>query len=122
MRRVSKKSCTAAPVRVVAGIAMVGRPREASMTDAWRWCVVMALSSGGHGVDAARRQDGGVVHSARIAMDIHPRLPRPLRLAVVTETYPPEINGVAATIASTVAGLRVRGHQVQLVRPWQGGS
>ena len=55
-------------------------------------------------------------------MDIHPRLPRPLRLAVVTETWPPEVNGVAATISSTVAGLRARGHRVQLVRPWQGGS
>ncbi len=44
---------------------------------------------------------------------------RSLRVAVVTETYPPEINGVAATIARVVEGLRGRGHEVQLVRPRQ---
>ena len=42
-----------------------------------------------------------------------------LRVAIVTETYPPEVNGVAATIACCVDGLRARGHQVQLVRPRQ---
>lgn len=42
-----------------------------------------------------------------------------LRLAVVTETYPPEVNGVAMTIGRMVAGLRRRGHDVQLVRPAQ---
>ena len=36
--------------------------------------------------------------------------PRRLRVAVVTETYPPEVNGVAATISRVVAGLRQRGH------------
>jgi glycosyltransferase involved in cell wall biosynthesis len=44
---------------------------------------------------------------------------RTLRLAVVTETYPPEINGVSMTIARFVEGLRARGHEVQLVRPRQ---
>jgi glycosyltransferase involved in cell wall biosynthesis len=44
---------------------------------------------------------------------------RALRLAVVTETYPPEINGVAMTIARFVEGLRSRQHDVQLVRPRQ---
>jgi hypothetical protein len=33
---------------------------------------------------------------------------RSLRVAVVTETYPPEINGVAATISRVVEGLRGR--------------
>ncbi|WP_242671193.1 glycosyltransferase family 4 protein [Hylemonella gracilis] len=42
-----------------------------------------------------------------------------LRLAVVTETYPPEVNGVAMTLQRVVQGLRERGHQVQLVRPRQ---
>ena len=45
---------------------------------------------------------------------------RPLRVGVVTETYPPEINGVALTIARWVDGLRRRGHAVQLVRARQG--
>jgi glycosyltransferase involved in cell wall biosynthesis len=45
---------------------------------------------------------------------------RPLRIAVVTETYPPEVNGVARTIGAMVEGLRARGHAIQLVRPRQG--
>jgi glycosyltransferase involved in cell wall biosynthesis len=44
---------------------------------------------------------------------------RSLRVAVVTETYPPEINGVAMTVERTVQALRQRGHQIQLVRPRQ---
>jgi glycosyltransferase involved in cell wall biosynthesis len=42
-----------------------------------------------------------------------------LRIAVVTETYPPEINGVAITLKRVVDGLRERDHRVQLVRPRQ---
>ena len=42
-----------------------------------------------------------------------------LRLAVVTETYPPEVNGVAMTVAQLVHGLGRRGHRLQLVRPRQ---
>ncbi len=42
-----------------------------------------------------------------------------LRIAVVTETWPPEVNGVAMTMARVVAGLRERGHALQLVRPRQ---
>ena len=38
-------------------------------------------------------------------------------IALVTETYPPEINGVALTIARLASGLRARGHTVSLVRP-----
>ena len=44
---------------------------------------------------------------------------RKLRVAVVTETYPPEVNGVARTLARMVEGLHSRGHDVQLVRPQQ---
>ena len=40
-----------------------------------------------------------------------------LRIAVVTETYPPDINGVARTLAVTVEGLRSRGHVLRVVRP-----
>jgi glycosyltransferase involved in cell wall biosynthesis len=42
-----------------------------------------------------------------------------LRIAVVTETYPPEINGVALTLAKLVECLRARGHAIQLIRPRQ---
>jgi len=45
-----------------------------------------------------------------------------LRVAAVSETWPPEVNGVATTAARFVDGLRQRGHQVQLVRPRQGGA
>jgi glycosyltransferase involved in cell wall biosynthesis len=44
---------------------------------------------------------------------------RALRIACVTETYPPEVNGVAMTVARIVEGLRERGHDVQLLRPRQ---
>ncbi len=37
----------------------------------------------------------------------------------MTETYPPEVNGVAMTIARLVKGLVAGGHQVQLIRPCQ---
>jgi len=47
---------------------------------------------------------------------------RPLRIAVVTETYPPEVNGVARTIGAMVDCLRARGHSIQLVRPRQGSA
>lgn len=44
---------------------------------------------------------------------------KPLRILFVTETYPPEINGVAMTTQRMVLGLRARGHWVGLVRPRQ---
>jgi glycosyltransferase involved in cell wall biosynthesis len=44
---------------------------------------------------------------------------RSLRVAVVTETWPPEVNGVAATAARVVAELRDRGHELQVIRPRQ---
>src|SRR5580704_16893789 len=56
----------------------------------------------------------------RFLVDIHPGLQRPLRIACVTETYPPEVNGVAMTIARLVQGIRARHHVVQVVRPRQG--
>ena len=43
-----------------------------------------------------------------------------LRIALVTETYPPEINGVAMTLGRQVDELQRRGHQIQLIRPKQG--
>src|SRR6266446_6577944 len=43
-----------------------------------------------------------------------------LSIAVVTETYPPEINGVARTVGLMVEALLERGHEVQLIRPRQG--
>ena len=42
-----------------------------------------------------------------------------MRIAMVTETFPPEINGVALTVAGLAQGLREAGHTVQVVRPRQ---
>ncbi len=42
-----------------------------------------------------------------------------MRIALVTETWPPEVNGVAMTLARMVDGLIRRGHRVQLIRPRQ---
>jgi glycosyltransferase involved in cell wall biosynthesis len=47
---------------------------------------------------------------------------RSLRIAVVTETWPPEVNGVAKSAARFVEALRSRGHDIQLVRPRQGSG
>ena len=57
-------------------------------------------------------------------LEVDERLParRSLRVAVVSETYPPEVNGVAATISRVVDGLHQRGHQLQLLRPRQDKS
>jgi len=43
-----------------------------------------------------------------------------MHIAMVTETYPPEVNGVARTVALMADGLRALGHSIQLVRPKQG--
>ena len=40
-----------------------------------------------------------------------------LRLAFVTETYPPEVNGVAMTLARIVGEMQRRNHHICLVRP-----
>ncbi len=45
-----------------------------------------------------------------------------LRIAVISETYTPEVNGVALTVAGLVRGLRELGHRVLLVRPRQRGE
>jgi len=42
-----------------------------------------------------------------------------LRVAVVTETYPPEVNGVAMTMGRMVEGLIRLKHRIQLIRPRQ---
>ena len=42
-----------------------------------------------------------------------------LHIALVTETFAPEINGVANTLGHLCDGLRTRNHRVQLIRPRQ---
>lgn len=45
-----------------------------------------------------------------------------MRIAIVTETWPPEINGVALTVQALALGLATQGHTVELVRPRQAGE
>lgn len=56
---------------------------------------------------------------ADIVLQHYPAAMRKMRVAMVTETYPPEINGVAMTMGRIVSGLQARGHTVQLIRPRQ---
>ncbi|MDP3835266.1 MAG: glycosyltransferase, partial [Hydrogenophaga sp.] len=59
------------------------------------------------------------VHSDQIVVEEYPATSPSLRLSVVTETWPPEINGVSLTLSRLVQGLCARNHQVQLIRPRQ---
>jgi glycosyltransferase involved in cell wall biosynthesis len=61
------------------------------------------------------RQDA----ASAIVVDELPADRRSLRIALVTETYPPEVNGVATTVARIVEGLHARHHELQLIRPRQ---
>jgi glycosyltransferase involved in cell wall biosynthesis len=45
-----------------------------------------------------------------------------LRISLITETWAPEINGVAMTLGQLVGQLQRQGHRVQLVRPRQPGE
>src|SRR5262245_24152764 len=49
----------------------------------------------------------------------HHRASKSRHICVITETYPPEVNGVAFTLAHLVDGLSARGHAVSVVRPCQ---
>jgi glycosyltransferase involved in cell wall biosynthesis len=44
-----------------------------------------------------------------------------MRIAVVTETYPPEVNGVSLTVQNLVAAVAADGHEMILVRSFQPG-
>jgi glycosyltransferase involved in cell wall biosynthesis len=60
--------------------------------------------------------------SARSAPRLAARTHDTLRIAVVTETYPPELNGVSLTVARLVHHLRGSGHDVEVLRPRQSGE
>jgi len=50
------------------------------------------------------------------------RIANSLNVVIVTETYPPEVNGVASTVARFIQGLEALGHDITLIRPLQGRS
>lgn len=45
-----------------------------------------------------------------------------LEVGFVTETFPPEVNGVAKTLARIIAEMVERGHHIHIVRPHQGAA
>jgi len=57
------------------------------------------------------------VDDADLLVEQLPRMRRTLRIAIVTETYPPDANDVALAAARLVEGLRRREHEIELVRP-----
>lgn len=86
----------------------------------WRSCFDTEISTICHRFVAQSVLDGEVTERtlAKSNQNI-PQPARPLRIALVTETYPPEINGVASTVAQLVAGLLLEGHFVEVTRPRQ---
>lgn len=66
-----------------------------------------------HGHVAARHC--ATVHAIPLSL----RARRPLRISVVTETWPPEVNGVARAVKLMVDGLLQRDYKVDLIRPRQ---
>ena len=71
-----------------------------------------------------RRQDSDMEfeYPQNLLVDNFPANNRSLRIAVVSETYPPEVNGVAVTLSKVVEGLRNANHAVQLIRLRQNGT
>ena len=58
--------------------------------------------------------------SNAMGIDSNLKLNASVKVAIVTETYPPEVNGVASTIARFIQGLAEMGHDITLIRPRQG--
>lgn len=58
-------------------------------------------------------------HNDQIVVENFEPENKPLRIAVVTETWPPEVNGVALTLSKLVHQLSQRNHTIQLIRPRQ---
>lgn len=57
--------------------------------------------------------------SDRILVENYEPASPPLRIAVVTETWPPEVNGVAVTLSKLIHQLSQKNHTIQLIRPRQ---
>jgi glycosyltransferase involved in cell wall biosynthesis len=57
--------------------------------------------------------------TAQIQVDLMGHAHSTLRIAIVTETYPPDVNGVAHTLSKIVEGLIDRGHLIWLIHPSQ---
>lgn len=63
-----------------------------------------------------------MTRSNEISFETFTSQPHHLNVSVVTETFIPEVNGVAMTLGKLAQGLVNRGHCVQVVRPKQSVS
>jgi glycosyltransferase involved in cell wall biosynthesis len=74
-----------------------------------------------HQVVKCTLHDGVMEHSQndQIVVENFEPANKSLRIAVVTETWPPEVNGVALTLSKLVHQLNQRHHTIQLIRPRQ---
>ena len=91
-------------------LAFSGRYTESIML---RHTPVIALSSSLHACNGLCIP---MISKSVTSMD--PRM----RYTIVTETYPPEVNGVSLTVNALESGLRSRGHTVEVIRPRQSGE
>ena len=57
--------------------------------------------------------------ATRVRSDAAPAHPFPRRIAIVTDAWLPQMNGVVRTLATTCAMLRRRGHAVEVISPDQ---
>jgi len=69
-------------------------------------------SSGGNGSSRSSHSNRGA--------DLHRAAGQ--HICIVTETYPPEVNGVALTLEHLVKGLIAQGYSVSVVRPHQAAA
>ena len=94
--------------------------RETGVTDArGSACGKTARLSSICLIGAARIVQWTCPNSTAVAIDNFPAGTAFAAHGLVTETYPPEVNGVALTFAQVVEGLQRRNHDVQLIRPRQ---
>lgn len=58
-------------------------------------------------------------HAADHLQDLKDLVRPRLKIAIVTETWPPEINGVALSLLQLCKGLQKQGHKILLIQPEQ---
>lgn len=56
-------------------------------------------------------------HKHRTMPDPAPDIRPPLHIEVVTDTFPPDINGVAMSLGRLTEGMRAIGHRINVIRP-----
>jgi glycosyltransferase involved in cell wall biosynthesis len=99
----------AGPQRLETGVPL---PRVGERSDSYE-------ETGNQDRSSLRNDPSQAERSMAAALRAERQAGRRQHICIVTETYPPEINGVALTLGHLAEGLRKIGHRVSLVRPWQ---